>query len=87
MAITASNLYLKINIGKYSGFHARTNPKQQHQKEVTFSDASFSKKRIFFSAKEMFNIRQKLDLFLLGATHILNLLTVCVKLTRVGGWV
>ena len=34
---------LKIN----SGFHARTNPKQQYLKVVTFSDPSFSKKQIY----------------------------------------
>ena len=39
--------------------------------------------------RESFNIiRQKqLGLFVLGVTHISNLPTVCVKLTKVGGWV
>ena len=39
------HLYLKIN----SGFHAKKNLKQQYLKVVTFSDASFSKKRIFIA--------------------------------------
>ena len=71
-------------------------------KVVIFSDASFSKKPIYVydrevylnntlskqsSARESFNIRQKLGLFVLGVTHMLNLLTVCVKLTQVDGWV
>ena len=42
----SQHLHLKIN----SGFHASKNPKQQNLKVVTFSDASFSKKR-FHSAK------------------------------------
>ena len=29
------------------GFHVRRNPKQQYLKAVTFSDPSFSKKRIY----------------------------------------
>ena len=29
----------------------------------------------------------KIYKFYLGVTHISNLLTVCVKLTRMGGWV
>ena len=37
--------------------------------------------------RESFNIRQKLGLFVLGFTHILNLPTVCIKVTRVCGWV
>ena len=36
--------YLKINSGL---FHARKNPKQQYLKGVTFSDPSFSTKRIY----------------------------------------
>ena len=39
------------------------------------------------SAWESFNIiSQKLGLFVLGVTHILNLPTACVILTQVGGW-
>ena len=35
--------------------------------------------------RESFNIiRQKLDVFVLGVTLILNLATVCVELTQVG---
>ena len=36
--------YLKTSIGKYSGFHARKNPKQEYHKVVTFSNDSSSKK-------------------------------------------
>ena len=36
--------YLKVS----SGFNARKNPKEQYLKVVTFSDASFNKKRIYF---------------------------------------
>ena len=32
---------------KNSGFHARKYPKQEYLKAVTFSDPSFSKKRIY----------------------------------------
>ena len=32
-----------------------------------------------------FNINQKLALFVLGVTHILNILTVSIKLMQVGG--
>ena len=39
----SQHLYLKIN----SGFHARKNPKQQYLIVATFSDASFSKTRIY----------------------------------------
>ena len=37
------------------------------------------------SAQEGFNIREKLGLFVVGVTHILNLPTVCVKLIQVDG--
>ena len=43
----SQHLYLKISIGKYNGFHARKNPKQQYLKVVTFSDASYSKTCIY----------------------------------------
>ena len=36
-------IYLKTN----SGFHVRKNPKQQYLKVVMFTDALFSKKRIY----------------------------------------
>ena len=36
-----------MKINKISWFHARKNPKQQYLKVVTFSDPSFSKKRIY----------------------------------------
>ena len=42
VAVTAS-----ISENKNSGFHARKNPKQQYLKVVMFSDASFTKKRIY----------------------------------------
>ena len=38
-----SYCYLKVS----SGFNARKNPKEQYLKVVTFSDASFNKKRIY----------------------------------------
>ena len=38
-------------------------------------------------AWESLNITQKLGLFLLGATHILNLPKVCIKLMQVVEWV
>ena len=34
----SQHLYLKLSIGKYSGFYARKNPKQQYLKVATFSD-------------------------------------------------
>ena len=93
----SQHLYLKKN----SGFHARENPKQQYLKVAMLNDASFSKKRIYLclkpcsldntlnrpsSAWESFDIRQKLSKNL-GVTHILNLPSVCIKLTQAGGWV
>ena len=39
------------------------------------------------SAWKSFNIRQKLDLFILGVTQISDLPTICIKLTWVGRWV
>ena len=44
----------------------------------------------FFSSIDLFGIKdfkRNLADDNLGVTHISNLLTVCVKLTRVGGWV
>ena len=38
--------HLNLKINTY-GFYARKNPKQQYLKVVTFSDPSFSKKRIY----------------------------------------
>ena len=97
MAITASS-YLKIN---NSGCHARKNPKQQYLKLMTSRSVRLpsAKSALMFttmqpnaqnrpsSAWESFNVRQKLGLFVLGVTHILNLPTVCTKLAQVGGWV
>ena len=82
--------YLKINIA----FHAIKNPKQQsYLQVVTCGDASFmEKKRIYLydhAAQivhstdrpmhgKVLTIRQKLALFVLGVTDILNLPTVGV---------
>ena len=69
------HLYLKIN----SEIHARKNPKQQYLKVVTFSDALFSKKHMFTTMQPSHSTLNRPSL-------ISNLPTVCIKLTRVGGW-
>ena len=67
----SQHLHLKIN----SGFHASKNPKQQNLKVVTFSDASFSKKR-FHSAKSAF-IQQK--------GRVASWLVTCTRKPKVPG--
>ena len=69
------HLYLKIN----SGFHAKKNLKQQYLKVVTFSDALFSKKHMFTTMQPSHSTLNRPSL-------ISNLPTVCIKLTREGGW-
>ena len=84
-------LYLKVN----SGFRAKKNPKQKYLWSSHVEWCFIQQKAHLClwpcsldntlnrpsSALESFNIRQKLGLFVLGVTHILNLPTVCVKRT------
>ena len=95
----SEHLYLKINVGSMLGRIPSNNIwKQSHHAQWCFilqkvhlclqpCSLDNTLNRIS-SAWESFNIRQKLDLLVFGATHILNLLpTVWVKLTQVRGWV
>ena len=87
----SQHLYLQIN----SGFHARKNPKQQYLKVITSRSVMLhsAKSALIFTTMQprywtdnhlaQEKVWQKPGLFVLrGNSHILNLPTVCIKLTQ-----
>ena len=102
VAVTAQHLYLKINTGFHARKNPKQQYLKVTISESSHVQWSFIQQKVHLCLRpcsldntltdhpvheKVLTFRQKLDMFVLGVTHISNLPTVCVKLMQVGGWV